>query len=652
MSDIRRYISIIENLVLVEAQNYREMFNDVERLLALYDDRTAQRFRNDIETTITDVRRMLKKNDRVVWFLRLYKVGLIHELSFSETKQGTPQEMILSVEQAWQKQLDILAARSGLDRVQMGHEAIKAFRQRQSVLRDFEHFLSLPIPDIQNHIFGHEALTPVMNKFRDAEKAWKERTRDLIPHDPSDGEIVLKFPDGMFWQLLPRGGCRKEGEAMGHCGNVPSQAPGDRILSLRRLVKEGKETYVRPSLTFILHANGYLGEMKGRGNDKPAAKYHPHIVALLKLDLIKGIQGGGYLPKHNFSLNDLDDATRETLIDEKPSLGTLRDYVRKVGIDEHVRSTIEREIEYTVSWLGDDFQRASVMHWMTFAELVADHGDRTAQWVASVLNGDEQIDTDYYWSDDWAETVFDDLPKETVVKIGEHLKTAQADAIEQWEEENDETFDPTDARDVRAILQETGDEVWDDLKRAAESGGTAGMHDEMLKALKHALDVRLPVGELRFRNETGAFAFDTPVDLLLTIDDLVRVVSDPDELDEFNRHLFGDTEISISHRHDFSDFDHEAAVSSFFDEHGDWAAPTKWEKQREAAKLKKEQLAAIDTSGWTVDTTNSDWRGTETKIIDPQGKVVARRYGYRGNPSDAVKDDMIRDTIWQATYGR
>jgi len=37
--------------------------------------------------------------------------------------------------------------------------------------------------------------------------------------------------------------------------------------------------------------------MKGRGNDKPAPKYHPYVVELLRHHLIRGIKGGGYAGK-------------------------------------------------------------------------------------------------------------------------------------------------------------------------------------------------------------------------------------------------------------------------------------------------------------------------------------------------------------------
>jgi hypothetical protein len=96
--------------------------------------------------------------------------------------------------------------------------------------------------------------------------------------------------------------CKREGDAMGHCGNAPSAKVGDRVLSLRKDMGNGN---FRPSLTFILGADGYLGKMKGRANEKPNPKYHDMIVALLLQPEINGCKGGGYAAHYNFTLLDL-----------------------------------------------------------------------------------------------------------------------------------------------------------------------------------------------------------------------------------------------------------------------------------------------------------------------------------------------------------
>ena len=142
----------------------------------------------------------------------------------------------------------------------------------------------------------------------------------------ADGEVILDLSnsiepknvsllkggwEGWKWVDLRKGYCDKESKSMGHCGNSGALL-GDTILSLR-------DQNNIPHLTFILNG-GNLGQMKGRNNNKPSEKYHPAIVELLKLPIIKQVVGGGYKPENNFSLNDLDEEIKDQLIELKPDL--------------------------------------------------------------------------------------------------------------------------------------------------------------------------------------------------------------------------------------------------------------------------------------------------------------------------------------------
>ena len=61
--------------------------------------------------------------------------------------------------------------------------------------------------------------------------------------------------------------------------------------------------------------------MKGRGNNKPSAKYHDAIMALLMHHReIKHLLGGGYLPENNFSLDDLSADDERKLRAARPEL--------------------------------------------------------------------------------------------------------------------------------------------------------------------------------------------------------------------------------------------------------------------------------------------------------------------------------------------
>lgn len=124
------------------------------------------------------------------------------------------------------------------------------------------------------------------------------------------GERIVEIDKNLHWTFVSAEQCKIEGSMMGHCGNAAAK-PGDAIISLR--VKTAM--FFEPRATFIYNKNtNAFGEMKGRHNKKPS-EFHKEIVALLSkptYDLSNGneyklqyLQGGGYAPDQNFSLNDL-----------------------------------------------------------------------------------------------------------------------------------------------------------------------------------------------------------------------------------------------------------------------------------------------------------------------------------------------------------
>ena len=316
--------------VIVEAQNYQEMFNDIFKL------NPNPQLRRQIADNIDWARRTLRKNDRIVWFLRWVKLwassagaaaGITSTALTSAPQDGAP---VPGAMQQYNRRFGTAYGQGDV----VSPPALK---------QQLEHFLSLPVPEIQNYVFKTETPTQLFDLFAGYEAGWRQRIeeeRSLITPQSGD-EILIKFPDGFAWWLLPRGGCSVEAQAMGHCGNVPSQRPGDRILSLRRQVQRGDIVRWYPVATFILDRDGQLGEMKGRGNDKPAPKYHPYILELLRHHIIKGIKGGGYMPENNFAMSDLDPQTREQLIAGKPELKGLLGYYEEEGMTDRVRAMLD-----------------------------------------------------------------------------------------------------------------------------------------------------------------------------------------------------------------------------------------------------------------------------------------------------------------------
>jgi hypothetical protein len=308
---------MIIDQIIQEAQNYEGMFTDILRLDS--DPRLHQQINQDINWS----RKILRKNDRIIWFLRWSKIW--YQLSGGIWSGGRADNSLSNALQQYNRRFQTSYLAGDL-------------RSPPVMKTQLEHFLSLPIPEIQNYVFRTESPRHLFELFAGYEAAWRQRIEEeksLITPEPED-KILISFPDGCAWWLLPRGGCRVEAQAMGHCGNVPSQRQGDQVLSLRRKVQCGDVARWYPVATFILDADGQLGEMKGRGNDKPAAKYHPYIVELLRHHMIRGIKGGGYMPENNFSMSDLDPQTRNQLIADKPELIGLLGYYEEEGMTERV----------------------------------------------------------------------------------------------------------------------------------------------------------------------------------------------------------------------------------------------------------------------------------------------------------------------------
>ena len=172
-----------------------------------------------------------------------------------------------------------------------------------------------------------------MKMWSDAEEKLKSQARgssSLIKPDEKTKKLI-DLGNGWGWYDLGKGYDAAEGRAMSHCGNVNAEGAEsnpkslyhkDRILSLRKEHNINGETYHEPRLSFIEN-EGHLGETKGFGNSKPAAKYHDAIIELLKHPRIKENIGGGYAPNNNFYLNDLPKDKLDKLLKNKPNLEKL-----------------------------------------------------------------------------------------------------------------------------------------------------------------------------------------------------------------------------------------------------------------------------------------------------------------------------------------
>jgi len=353
---------------------YREFKTVLTENTAQYRQMLAGMVDNDLiepdraANVIRQLKNTLRRNDRIVWYLRWFRIAETHN-----TVRSILNEPRFEHRETEMRQLFRRIARVDFDQVK--NSDVSYFRLRWQSDDTLEHVgNSLETESVGE--FTWQVDTPPREMLDHITALEREAARQNAQWvSAEEGDRVLIDYGDQAWIQLDRGACEREGDAMGHCGNVPSEKPGDRILSFR--TRRGSQQ--RPHLTFILHQDGMLGEMKGRANQKPAEKYHPYIIDLLKSDLVKGILGGGYQPENNFELSDLDPDTREALIRDKPGLGSLRDLYQSKDrkYDSELGERLQALLGDTILYFNTDQGIVYLDEYDNIADIASDMGDRT-----------------------------------------------------------------------------------------------------------------------------------------------------------------------------------------------------------------------------------------------------------------------------------
>ena len=251
-----------------------------------------------LERTIKYIVKILKKNDKITWLCKGLKIKMMSDAKLDNATIVKEQKRL--------KVCDWFLLPHSYNRT----------------VTDLEHYCSLELPAMEPYVFGDKDWVTIKEDLEEIETKWqKSRER----HVPEYGTKIITFPNGSAWFDLEKEWCKIEGDAMGHCGNSAKPKPGDTVLSYRVPVKGSDEW--NPLLTFVLRKDGFLGEMKGRSNDKPLEKFHPYIIKLLLDKRVKGIRGDGYLPENNFKLFDLNTSLCKELLQKKPELGSFVEYI-------------------------------------------------------------------------------------------------------------------------------------------------------------------------------------------------------------------------------------------------------------------------------------------------------------------------------------
>lgn len=432
---------------------------------------------------ISNVRKLLKRNDRIVWWLKWYRIVTMYNFTSDElTKIPFNNFTREEAEQAKEKIIKNFEkiTKQSYEKAKQYHNDLATWNITWALDGANVNHISGMIDQIPQYAeFRWETdMSPreVRNALGSIEREWQESRRAWVT--PESGDVII---DGLVynngeqaWVKLDRGACRSEGDAMGHCGNVPSVKPGDRILSFRTM--RGEEH--KPHLTFILDGRGYLGEMKGRANEKPQEKYHKYIVDLLKKPFIKGIKGGGYAPEENFELTDLPEQQMEALLDEKPALGgpvlmykrNNRKYSQEIG------EMLQPLVDDYLGYINFDTSTGEITidTYSSMTYIGREYDDRTLEYIGKVASGDIMMDTyvdDSMISDkNIINDIYVDLDDKTKTKLKRYIaKSPNVD--------DDNRDDPIDA--IMDLIENDDDDIREAFQSGIYSGVEVGTESEM-----------------------------------------------------------------------------------------------------------------------------------------------------------------------------
>lgn len=320
MNISEKIISIVES-VLDEEMTLDDYIKVVENILPKEAAKSQKRF---YETVVKWAMRVLKKNNRIIWFLRWYAFRLSYK--FLEDKKFT-----------YDKLKDIVRSfsdKSGIE-IDKVMDSILAF-DVDEILGKLEHFFDENtvnlITKIRNYSFQYQTPEQVLSDFSRFEDEYRSKTsggldpKVLIRPDQFEkgAKKILEFPDGYAWWDLNTNTSREESRSGNNCGTC--EFADSTLLSLRRPIKIGGETWWKSELTAELTDRNTIRQLR-HGNNKPENIYHPYIMKLLlnqglsvSRRSIDGFEHPDYLPTDTFSVGDLSGSEFRELEDNNSDL--------------------------------------------------------------------------------------------------------------------------------------------------------------------------------------------------------------------------------------------------------------------------------------------------------------------------------------------
>jgi predicted RNase H-related nuclease YkuK (DUF458 family) len=599
----------------IEAEaNYDEMFaglnSTIQNALPPVDGKSgvAISLHQDIQDEINWAKATLRKNYRIIWYLRWAKLDLIEQgvnktyTYFGREKDIDPatlNEKAHNLGQQLNSLLNKEIGRFNAGAQKAGRHAINTtdlggVMRAYGVHNQLKHFFDMKQVDkIQDYPLDFQTIPEVLDTFQtfeqeytaqaDEDKRWVPPTSD--EEGDLQGEVIVKFPNGWVWWDLGTNYDENEAKSMGHCATCGENAT---LVSLRepRDNKDGTRSW-RPHLTFELDEDGSLRQMKGVANSKPKPEYHSYILALLTATkqvsskskktepIVKSIKGSSYKREADFALKDLTPEDLETLYAARPDLMPIDIYVQKHGVTRDLMVRVEGELKgvgYKSKWNGSKKSPLfEIEAWENLEDLIGDKGNDLAQWAWKITtNGEEFLDSSNYFNiDTTAKELWDNLPdemKENVKQILDHkypqefkkfLADAQAEAAtRRGRIPRENVIDFAEERDEEDLLQA--------IRNAAQVGEETGTQNEIFKSLKKALE------DSAFVPKDPDNYYDGPWVENLALSEAADLINDTGQNSRMDG---GDGD--LDHRivmkepnYGFADFDEKAAVEYFSNEYG------------------------------------------------------------------------------------
>jgi hypothetical protein len=530
---------------------------------------------------VSQVVKSLRRDDIIQWYLRWWRY-----LAWENERHNYHTTYRGAYDKSKSKWLDDFSNIIKNEKYAAPKELTNGSIRYSLELGTLEHFLSLPISEIKNFRFSYEDPRKIIYLFQKYEDKWKESHGEDNQWIDMTDEIdsmtqLIKFPDGFIWFDLSIPFCRKEGDAMGHCGNTASHKPSDTVLSLRKITKRGDKIFGRPSCTFILDkSTGMLGEMKGRANEKPAEIYHKYIISLLKLKdgssfFIKGIRGGGYAPEQNFSVDDLDESERRKLYVARPELKPLKLIYKEEGLTERVKNLILDRLPPNTRNLVQFTNNGSIriVSWKNIEELWQDipstqEPQKLKYYKQYVIDGD-------YMENHYHGNIHDDKNStERLFDMVSRDSRYKSKGVDSYVSNKTSTNDDEDINEFD-YLYDNEDLIIEQLNSAVRVGYEVGILSEMTENfLEGITDLKFIQDDTGYMFHVGyedpTRKFNSPVYQKWDLVEFIEVIDtgsidiDP-HFNIFHRYNFSiDGDMHVPN-YGFDRYDEKEAINSFFE---------------------------------------------------------------------------------------